>query len=404
MFLWQTGRLGAEEEDIALLVFHVREPLIGVGGEGKDARAGQSLHAGIEVLVDLQICQVVVVQARALEVFVVEVEAQRLDEVQARARDGGGADGVAGIGGDHGVVEDNVQAAHRHQSRMVGMSATKLDGNLYRDEIFEDLAQRVAALKEKGITPGLATVLVGDDPGSHSYVKMKHRDCEKLGINSIRKDLPGDVTQEELERVIAELNNDDACTGYIVQLPLPKHLDENRVLELIDPAKDADGLHPINLGKLVLNEDAPLPCTPNGCIHLLRRFGVELNGAKVVVIGRGVTVGRPIGLMLTRRSENSTVTLCHTGTKDLSAETRQADVIIAAAGKAHMLTADMVKEGAAVLDVGVSRVDGQLAGDVAEDVWDKAGFVSPNPGGVGPLTRAFLVSNIVERAEKLAAQ
>ena len=284
------------------------------------------------------------------------------------------------------------------------MSATKLDGNLYRDEIFEDLAQRVAALKEKGITPGLATVLVGDDPGSHSYVKMKHRDCETLGINSIRKDLPADVTQEELERVISELNNDDACTGYIVQLPLPKHLDENRVLELIDPAKDADGLHPINLGKLVLNEDAPLPCTPNGCIHLLRRFGVELNGAKVVVIGRGVTVGRPIGLMLTRRSENSTVTLCHTGTKDLAAETRQADVIIAAAGKAHMLTADMVKEGAAVLDVGVSRVDGQLAGDVAEDVWDKAGFVSPNPGGVGPLTRAFLVSNIVERAEKLAAQ
>lgn len=284
------------------------------------------------------------------------------------------------------------------------MSATKLDGNLYRDEIFEDLAQRVAALKEKGITPGLATVLVGDDPGSHSYVKMKHRDCEKLGINSIRKDLPGDVSQEELERVITELNDDDACTGYIVQLPLPKHLDENRVLELIDPAKDADGLHPINLGKLVLNEEAPLPCTPNGCIHLLRRFGVELNGAKVVVIGRGVTVGRPIGLMLTRRSENSTVTLCHTGTKDLTAETRAADVIIAAAGKAHMLTADMVKEGAAVLDVGVSRVDGKLAGDVAEDVWDKAGYVSPNPGGVGPLTRAFLVSNIVERAEKLAAQ
>lgn len=284
------------------------------------------------------------------------------------------------------------------------MSATKLDGNLYRDEIFEDLAQRVAALKEKGITPGLATVLVGDDPGSHSYVKMKHRDCEKLGINSIRKDLSGDVSQEELERVISELNNDDACTGYIVQLPLPKHLDENRVLELIDPAKDADGLHPINLGKLVLNEEAPLPCTPNGCIHLLRRFGVELDGAKVVVIGRGVTVGRPIGLMLTRRTENSTVTLCHTGTKDLAAETREADVIIAAAGKAHMLTADMVKEGAAVLDVGVSRVDGKLAGDVAEDVWEKAGYVSPNPGGVGPLTRAFLVSNIVERAEKLAAE
>jgi len=212
------------------------------------------------------------------------------------------------------------------------MSATKLDGTLYRDEIFSDLAQRVSALKEKGITPGLATVLVGEDPGSQSYVKMKHRDCEKLGINSIRKDLPADITQEELEAVIDELNADDACTGYIVQLPLPKHLDENAILERIDPAKDADGLHPVNLGKLVLNEEAPLPCTPNGCLHLLRRFGVELNGAKTVVIGRGVTVGRPIGLMLTRRSENSTVTLCHTGTKDLAAETREADIVIAAAG------------------------------------------------------------------------
>ena len=187
---------------------------------------------------------------------------------------------------------------------------------------------------------------------------MKHRDCEKLGINSIRKDLPADITQEELEAVIDELNADDACTGYIVQLPLPKHLDENAILERIDPAKDADGLHPVNLGKLVLNEEAPLPCTPNGCLHLLRRFGVELNGAKTVVIGRGVTVGRPIGLMLTRRSENSTVTLCHTGTKDLAAETREADIVIAAAGQPHMLTADMIKEGAALLDVGVSRVDG----------------------------------------------
>lgn len=282
------------------------------------------------------------------------------------------------------------------------MSATKLDGTLYRDEIFADLAQRVAALKDKGITPGLATVLVGEDPGSQSYVKMKHRDCEKLGINSIRKDLPADITQEELEAVIDELNADDACTGYIVQLPLPKHLDENAILERIDPEKDADGLHPVNLGKLVLNEDAPLPCTPNGCLHLLRRFGVELNGAKTVVIGRGVTVGRPIGLMLTRRSENSTVTLCHTGTKDLAAETREADIVIAAAGQAHMLTADMIKEGAALLDVGVSRVDGKLTGDIHPDCWDKAGFVSPNPGGVGPLTRAFLVRNIVERAEKLA--
>ena len=282
------------------------------------------------------------------------------------------------------------------------MSATKLDGTLYRDEIFSDLAQRVSALKEKGITPGLATVLVGEDPGSQSYVKMKHRDCEKLGINSIRKDLPADITQEELEAVIDDLNADDACTGYIVQLPLPKHLDENAILERIDPAKDADGLHPVNLGKLVLNEDAPLPCTPNGCLHLLRRFGVELDGAKTVVIGRGVTVGRPIGLMLTRRSENSTVTLCHTGTKDLAAETREADIVIAAAGQPHMLTADMIKEGAALLDVGVSRVDGKLTGDIHPDCWDKAGFVSPNPGGVGPLTRAFLVRNIVERAEKLA--
>ena len=282
------------------------------------------------------------------------------------------------------------------------MSATKLDGTLYRDEIFSDLAQRVSALKEKGITPGLATVLVGEDPGSQSYVKMKHRDCEKLGINSIRKDLPADITQEELEAVIDELNADDACTGYIVQLPLPKHLDENAILERIDPAKDADGLHPVNLGKLVLNEEAPLPCTPNGCLHLLRRFGVELNGAKTVVIGRGVTVGRPIGLMLTRRSENSTVTLCHTGTKDLAAEAREADIVIAAAGQPHMLTADMIKEGAALLDVGVSRVDGKLTGDIHPDCWDKAGYVSPNPGGVGPLTRAFLVRNIVERAEKLA--
>ena len=282
------------------------------------------------------------------------------------------------------------------------MSATKLDGTLYRDEIFADLAERVAALKDKGITPGLATVLVGEDPGSQSYVKMKHRDCEKLGINSIRKDLPADISQEELEAVIDELNADDACTGYIVQLPLPKHLDENAILERIDPEKDAGGLHPVNLGKLVLNEEAPLPCTPNGCLHLLRRFGVELNGAKTVVIGRGVTVGRPIGLMLTRRSENSTVTLCHTGTKDLAAETRNADIVIAAAGQPHMLTADMIKEGAALLDVGVSRVDGKLTGDIHPDCWDKAGFVSPNPGGVGPLTRAFLVRNIVERAEKLA--
>lgn len=276
----------------------------------------------------------------------------------------------------------------------------KLDGTLYRNEIFEELQRDVATLKEYGIVPGLATVLVGDDPASHAYVNMKHRDCESIGVRSIRKDLPADVTQEQLLAVIDELNADPECTGYIVQLPLPKHLDENAVLEHIDPAKDADGLHPVNLGKLVLGEPAPLPCTPNGAIHLLRRFGVEIAGKEVVVIGRGVTVGRPIGLMLTRRSENATVTLCHTGTVDLAKHTREADIIIAAAGVPHMLTADMIKPGAAILDVGVSRKDGKLLGDVAPEVWDAAGFVSPNPGGVGPLTRAFLVRNVVKSALK----
>jgi methylenetetrahydrofolate dehydrogenase (NADP+)/methenyltetrahydrofolate cyclohydrolase len=278
-------------------------------------------------------------------------------------------------------------------------TAVVLDGKLTRDEILADLTQRVAALSAAGRTPGLGTVLVGDDPGSHSYVKGKHSDCAKVGITSIRRDLPADITQAQLHETIDELNADPVCTGYIVQLPLPRHLDENAALERIDPAKDADGLHPTNLGKLVLNEKAPLPCTPQGIVKLLRRFDVQIDGAHVVVIGRGVTVGRPLGLLLTRRTENATVTLCHTGTRDLPALTRQADIVVAAVGVPHMLTADMVRPGAAVVDVGVSRVDGKLTGDVATDVWDVAGYVSPNPGGVGPLTRAFLLTNVVERAE-----
>ncbi|CDO27887.1 bifunctional 5,10-methylene-tetrahydrofolate dehydrogenase/ 5,10-methylene-tetrahydrofolate cyclohydrolase [Mycolicibacterium vulneris] len=278
-----------------------------------------------------------------------------------------------------------------------------LDGKATRDEIFVDLKQRVAKLTEAGRTPGLGTVLVGDDPGSQAYVRGKHADCAKVGINSIRRDLPADITQAQLDETIDELNANPDCTGYIVQLPLPKHLDENAALERIDPAKDADGLHPTNLGRLVLGKDAPLPCTPRGIVHLLRRFDVPIAGAHVVVIGRGVTVGRPMGLLLTRRSENATVTLCHTGTRDLPALTRQADIIIAAVGVPHMVTADMVKPGAAVVDVGVSRVDGKLTGDVAPDVWDVAGHVSPNPGGVGPLTRAFLLTNVVELEESKLA-
>ena len=282
--------------------------------------------------------------------------------------------------------------------------AFTLDGKLTRDEIFVDLAERVAALTAAGRTPGLGTVLVGDDPGSHAYVRGKHSDCAKVGITSIRRDLPADISQAELNDTIDELNANPDCTGYIVQLPLPRHLDENAALERIDPAKDADGLHPTNLGRLVLNEPAPLPCTPRGIVHLLRRYEVPIDGAHVVVIGRGVTVGRPLGLLLTRRTENATVTLCHTGTRDLPSLTRQADVIVAAVGVPHMLTADMVKPGAAVVDVGVSRVDGKLTGDVAPGVWDVAGHVSPNPGGVGPLTRAFLLTNVVERAEAQQAE
>ena len=277
------------------------------------------------------------------------------------------------------------------------MTAQILDGAATLKAIKAELTERVAALRERGVVPGLGTVLVGDDPGSHWYVGAKHKDCAEIGVNSIRRDLPAGSTQAEVEAVIDELNADPACTGFLVQQPTG--LDEFALLSRVAPDKDVDGLHPVNLGKLVLGEDGPLPCTPYGVIELLRRFGVELNGAEVVVVGRGLTVGRPLGLMLTRRSENSTVTLCHTGTRDLAAHTRQADVIVAAAGVPGIISGEMVKPGAAVLDVGVSRVDGKIAGDVAADVAEVAGWISPNPGGVGPMTRAMLLSNVVRSAE-----
>jgi len=287
---------------------------------------------------------------------------------------------------------------------MTAVGAITLDGKATRDEIFIDLAKRVEVLTADQRTPGLGTVLVGDDPGSQAYVRGKHSDCAKVGINSIRHDLPADISQAALNEVLDELNANPGCTGYIVQLPLPKQLNENAALERVDPDKDADGLHPMNLGRLVLNGPAPLPCTPRGIVHLLRRYQVEITGAHVVVIGRGVTVGRPLGLLLTRRSENATVTLCHTATRHLPQITVEADVIIAAAGVPHMVTPEMVRPGAAVVDVGVSRDDaGKLVGDVHPGVWEVAGHVSPNPGGVGPLTRAFLLTNVVERAESVAS-
>jgi methylenetetrahydrofolate dehydrogenase (NADP+) / methenyltetrahydrofolate cyclohydrolase len=283
---------------------------------------------------------------------------------------------------------------------MTHVSARILDGTATAAAIKRELTERVTKLREQGVVPGLATVLVGDDPGSRWYVNGKHKDCAEVGITSIRVDLPADVAQGEVETAVAELNVNPECTGYIVQLPLPRHMDENAVLGLIDPAKDADGLHPTNLGWLVLGRDAPLPCTPHGIVELLRRHEVPIAGAEVCVIGRGVTVGRPLGLLLTRRTENATVTLCHTGTRDLAAHVRQADIVVAAAGVPGIVTGDMVKPGAAVLDVGVSRVDGKLAGDVAADVYDVAGWVSPNPGGVGPMTRAMLLANIVDATEQ----
>ena len=278
------------------------------------------------------------------------------------------------------------------------MTAQIVDGKAALASIKDELAARVASLKEQGITPGLGTVLVGDDPGSSWYVAAKHKDCAEIGITSIRRDLPASSTLDEVLDVVRGLNDDPACTGFLVQQPTG--LDENAILSAVDPAKDVDGLHPTNLGWLVLGEPAPLPCTPMGCIELLRRHDVPIAGARVAVVGRGITVGRPLGLILTRRSENATVVSCHTGTRDLAAEVRQADIVVAAAGVPGIITADMVKPGAAVLDVGVSRVDGKIAGDVAADVAQVAGWISPNPGGVGPMTRAMLLTNVVEAAEQ----
>jgi len=290
------------------------------------------------------------------------------------------------------------------------VTARVLDGTAAAAEIKAELKERVSALRLRGIAPGLGTVLVGDDPGSRSYVAGKHRDCEEVGISSIRVDLPADASQAEVDAAVVALNVDPACTGYIVQLPLPLHLDAQRVLELMDPAKDADGLHPMNLGRLVLRVngpiETPLPCTPRGIVELLRRYDVPLAGADVVVIGRGVTVGRPLGLLLTRREVNATVTLCHTGTEDIAEHTRNADIIVAAAGVPGIITPDLVKPGAAVLDVGITRVPdpetgkARLAGDVDPGVREIADWIAPMPGGVGPMTRAMLLMNVVEAAER----
>ena len=279
------------------------------------------------------------------------------------------------------------------------MSAVILDGKATAHTIKNNLAQRVTALKAKGINPGLGTILVGDDAGSHTYVNGKHKDCAEVGISSIRIDLPKTATQSDVMNAISQLNNDANCTGFIVQLPLPKGLDGNLALEAMDPDKDADGLHPNNLGKLVLGQDGPLPCTPRGIIELLRAYKVEINGANIVIIGRGVTVGRPLGLLLTRKTENATVTLCHTGTKDLTSHLINADIVIAAAGVPHLVKANMIKKGAALVDVGITRTENGLVGDIDPQVKDVAGFFSPMPGGTGPMTRAMLLTNVVERAE-----
>jgi len=276
------------------------------------------------------------------------------------------------------------------------MSAQILDGKAVASAMKADLAIRVAALKAKGITPGLGTVLVGDDPGSVSYVNGKHRDSKEVVINSIRFDLPNDATEKDVLAAIAELNASKECTGYIVQLPLPKGINTQRVLEAIDPNKDADGLHPFNLGRLVLGYEAPLPCTPRAIVALLDHYKISTQGAEITVIGRGLTVGRPLGLLLSRKQENATVTLTHTGTKDLTQHTKRADIVVAAIGQSHFLKAEMIKEGAVVIDVGISRTATGLDGDVCPGVYEKASYVSPMPGGVGPMTRAMLLTNVVD--------
>lgn len=288
--------------------------------------------------------------------------------------------------------------------------AVKIDGKMVSAQIKANLAERVAALKEQGVNPGLGTILVGSDAGSVKYVAGKHADCAEIGVNSIKKELPADATFEQIAEVVQELNVDPACTGYIVQLPLPKGIDENAIIDLIDPKKDADGMHPYNLGELVLHArgeiTTPLPCTPRGVVELLKAYDIDLDGKEVCVLGRGITIGRTIGLMLTRKAVNATVTLCHTGTKDVRKHMREADIIVAAMGSAGFVKPEDIKEGAVLVDVGVSRVFDEgvgryrVKGDVDKACYEKALAYTPNPGGVGPMTRAMLLENVVEMAER----
>jgi methylenetetrahydrofolate dehydrogenase (NADP+)/methenyltetrahydrofolate cyclohydrolase len=284
------------------------------------------------------------------------------------------------------------------------VTAQILDGRATAAAIRAEIVQRVAKLAEQGIVPGLGTILVGDDLGSRAYVAGKHRDSAKVGIASIEIQLPADASQQDVVDKVLELNANPACTGFIVQLPLPKHVDTNLILGLINPAKDSDGLHPVNLGKLVLGQDGPLPCTPKGCVELLRRYDIPIAGAHVVVVGRGVTAGRPMGLIFSRRTENATVTQCHTGTTDLAGVVRTGDIVITATGSRGLITADMVKPGAVLVDVGISRgEEGKLVGDIDDGAREVASWIAPMPGGIGPMTRAMLLNNVVEAAESAVA-